>query len=273
MDTDNMLFTCERCDFTTAYKCSLVTHLKAKNPCPELKSKISREEHIEKLRSKEVNGKSCRFCGKRFVAYQNRHKHEKICGEKASNSSELEDLKQKVDFLQQKLDQVLDVGHTSLNINNGTINNNNINIIINNYGDENKSYLSKDFLTKCLRKKHQGMLDLIKALHFHSDHNENHNIRISNKKLPYIEKYIETRWQYFDKKEVIDDLIKEGWQILDEHQYDNEEELKSMMSKRLFDDIDNWLNTIQDREKKTMEPLRRDIYLVILNNSYMVLTK
>ena len=114
---------------------------------------------------------------------------------------------------------------------------------------------------------------LIKALHFDPNHSENHNLRVNNKKLPYIEKYIDARWQYCDKNEVIDELIEEGFTILDSHQCDNEDDLKRMLGKRLYDDIELWLSNINQKQKDIVQPLRRDMYLVILNHSYMVLGK
>ena len=260
------VFTCQRCNFQTAYKCSLITHLKSKTPCPETNSSASREACIAKLNEKALNEKTfeCVYCHDKFNDNANRHKHQKICKKKTDS------LEEKIKKLEKKLDEVL--VRTS-NGNNILVNNGNINIQVNGFGSENKSYLSKDFLTKCLRKQNKGMIELIRALHFHPEHHENYNLKVTNKKLPYVEKFVDARWQYCDRAEVIDDLINEGFTILDEHHYDNEEDLKKLMSKRIYDDLDNWLSSIRDKEKDTITPLRRDMYLVILNNSYMVLTK
>lgn len=255
-------FECERCGFTTAYKCALLRHLENKTPCETLNSNISRADHIKKLTEKKNSVYQCSYCDKKFAAASSRSRHEKGC------KNTTENLIKRIQDLEMALQQ-----QQQATINNGTINNGCINITVNNYGNENKSYLTKEFLTKCLRKKNQGMLDLIRALHFHPDHQENHNIKATNIKLPYIQKLVNGRWEYFDKNEVADELIKDGFEILDEHQCDNEEDLKQQMSKHLYQEIEKWIDSVRDKEKDTFQPLLRDVYLVVLNNSYMIVSK
>jgi hypothetical protein len=53
-------------------------------------------------------------------------------------------------------------------VNNG---NNNITINIRNYGHENRSHITADFMNG------RGLYNLIKSIHFNNEHPENHNIR------------------------------------------------------------------------------------------------
>lgn len=253
-----MKFTCERCGFETEYKCSLIKHLERKKSCNSSLSNISREDLIKKLKEKKRNDVTydCRFCSAQFNHYANCQRHQQTCKEK---NDEIMQLRLEIKELK-----------NSINITNNITNN--VQVTINNYGNENKDYLSKDFLMSCIKRKNNGMLELIKTIHFNKDHAENHNVRIANKKLPYIEKYVD-RWQYCTKEEVLDELIHEGFQIMDEYHCDNEDDLKKKLTQRFYDDLGKWLGDVDQKEKEVIEPLRRDLYLVVLNNSYMVLTK
>jgi hypothetical protein len=262
---------CERCGFTTEYKSSLFRHLKAKQECQPLNSSLSRDTIIENMKKKEYNEVThqCDFCDAKFNTSQSKYRHQKMCKNRANNN-----LIQVIEKLQQEI-QDLKHAYTAspTQIINNTNINNGIQIVINEFGKENTNYLTKDFVTRCLKKKNEGLIDLIRAIHFNPDHKENHNLRITNKKLPYIEKFLEERWRYEDKDKIIDELIREGFEILDEHHYDNEEELKQLMTRRIYEDLDKWLSQIRDKEKDVITPLKRDLYLVVLNNSYMILSK
>ena len=61
------------------------------------------------------------------------------------------------------------------------------NITINNYGNENISHLSLEYFRKLIMAGPYGCIPkLVEKIHFDPEHPENQNIKLSNKKLPYI---------------------------------------------------------------------------------------
>ena len=57
---------------------------------------------------------------------------------------------------------------------------------------------------------------LIEKIHFDPEHPENHNIKITNKKMNYAEIVKNNKWVTANKKKVIDDVIQKSYNLLDE---------------------------------------------------------
>ena len=57
---------------------------------------------------------------------------------------------------------------------------NNLNIIMNNFGQEDRSYISKEIMHKCLDDFQ--IIPLIEELYFNHDHPENHTIKLKSEK-------------------------------------------------------------------------------------------
>jgi hypothetical protein len=125
--------------------------------------------------------------------------------------------------MKREIEKLLTTVSTTTTNNNTTNNNNNITygdvnnnvIIVNNYGKENTNYLTEDYLKKLLDKPYGGIQNLIKNIHFHPNHPENHNVKITNKKLPYALVWNDKIWETRNKKEVIEDLVDKGYMIMD----------------------------------------------------------
>ena len=89
-------------------------------------------------------------------------------------------------------------------------------ININNYGCENKDYITKDYLIKLLKTPFQAIPKLIEYTHFNDEHPENQNIKIPNKKQPYVKVLKDDKWIYADRKSTILDLIDEIYSELND---------------------------------------------------------
>ena len=91
-------------------------------------------------------------------------------------------------------------------------------IIINNYGDENTKYITKEYIVNLLANKpFKAIPEMIKHTHFNKEHPENQNIKITNKKEPYVKIMKDNKWLYQDRKNTITDLIdKQHIKISDE---------------------------------------------------------
>ena len=104
-------------------------------------------------------------------------------------------------------------------------------IIINNHGEEDLKYITAEYLTELLKIPYNSVPQLIKQIHFHPEHPENHNLKITNKKLPYIQVYMDKQWHLKDKKEVIDSIVDKSIGILDDH-FDEQDKLNDSQKER-----------------------------------------
>ena len=100
--------------------------------------------------------------------------------------------------------------HSISNNHHNTNSNNTIHntININNYGEENTKYITKQFIVDLLKNKpFKAIPELIKHTHFNDEHPENQNIKITNKKEPYVKIMKDNKWELHDRKNTITDLI------------------------------------------------------------------
>ena len=98
-----------------------------------------------------------------------------------------EEMKEQMKEMVEKL--LIEKGNTNITNNNTNNSHNTTNntIIINNYGDEDTKYITSDYILKLLKNKPaKAIPELIKYTHFNDKHPENQNIKITNKKEPYI---------------------------------------------------------------------------------------
>ena len=179
-------------------------------------------------------------------------------------------MEKKQEELQDKVEDLLielsKNGSTINNITNNTTNNQNkiINININNYGNENIDYLNKDYLNNLLQGAFTAIPKLIENIHFNPSHPENHNIKITNKKEPYIKVRKNDKWELQDKKETLETLVDDKYYILVDHYADVEktdnipEKTRTVMEQFHDSYIDN---------KEIQKDLQKKVEMVILNNS------
>jgi len=150
-------------------------------------------------------------------------------------------------------------------IKNTTINNNKTlnvqqNITINSYGKENLDYLTNNYLTGLIYKPFDSVQCLLKTIHFNPKHPENHNIKISNKKQKYANVYNSGNWEFKKKKDVIENIVDNGYNIIDCYYDEVKDKLEAIRKDRFSNfqlDYDN-----DPRLKKTIES---DVEMIILN--------
>ena len=230
--------------------------------------------------------KTCEFCKKTFFKKSNVNKHYMICKEKKKydenniiHNIQIEELKDKVEDLLVKLSEqnnnkILNTTNNNItNNNNNNCNNsynsnsnNNItqNITINNYGEENLKCLSEAYLSKLIKGAFTAIPKLIEKIHFNPEYPENHNIKITNKKEPYIKVRKNNKWELQDKKETIDTIVDEKYYILDDH-IDTQEELNNLseFEKDIMDKFKDRINNDEDLLKE----IKKKSELIILNRS------
>jgi hypothetical protein len=86
------------------------------------------------------------------------------------------------------------VGNTTNITNTNNITNNTVHIHINNFGCENKDYITQEFALKCLDKEELGIGCMMKEIYFNEDHEENHNVRLVSLKNSLVEVFQNQDW-------------------------------------------------------------------------------
>ena len=301
-----MVYNCIRCGYETKHKGHFKNHLNRKKICIPILEDISINDiknyyNIEidnnhkkhtintiltpKTRqltpkntennTKNISNKECRYCCKEFSRVDSLTRHLKICKEKKKSNEQ-----NKITLLEKEKEELLKTVEKLLiecsNKSNSTINSNNSNntnsnntnntIIINNYGDENTKYITKEFIVNLLANKpFKAIPEMIKYTHFNKEHPENQNIKITNKKEPYVKIMKDNKWEYQDRKNTITDLIdKQHIKISDESVEKKIEKQCSIIQKNNIERCnDLYVNEDEDYLKR----LYNESELVVLNNS------
>ena len=147
--------------------------------------------------------------------------------------------------------------------NNSNNNDNSINIHINNYGSENMDYIKKGELTKLLTGAFHAIPKLIEKIHFHPEHPENHNIKITNKKEPYIKVRKDDKWQLQDKKETLEHLVDNKYYILEDHFADLDDNALKAHTTAMIEKFIERFNS----DEELLKTIKRKSEMMILNNS------
>ena len=221
----------------------------------------------------------CSKCFKSFTYRQSKYRHEKnyckkilLCNQekllqeleavKNEKKEQLKLITQMKETHMKEIDNLLDkVGDTINNTNNTYIKEQNI--IINNYGQEDIEYLTEAYLKK-LSNIHPSVAInlLIKNIHCHPKHPENHNIKITNKKLPYASIYKDGDWIVEDKKKVIKDIVNTSFNIIDE-KYSSTIDITN----RKKETFKQFQKQYENDDKHLHKDLQKTAEILIMNNS------
>ena len=286
-------YKCETCGYTTGDKSRLNNHLNRKNPCfvgeDNYVSKVIKNQIPHKSLTKSLTKPSqtltnpntdndCIYCGKTFKRKDNLKRHmESYCkimksqmtsleSEKSALISKTVALELKTTELEKKVEQLnQDLINKPQQINN-TINNqtntiNTQNIKINNYGKENLDFLTVSGVNKLIDAPYTSIPNLIRSIHYNPEHPENNNMKITNKREPYIKVLDGDKWHMDNKKRVIEDLIDKGKLILDKFR---DEELHSEFKNNCYD---NFSHRLENSDKELIKQMIGDLELLIINNS------
>ena len=179
--------------------------------------------------TKKMDIKHCSYCGKEFSRRDSLTRHLNRCKIKKENEIETN----KIELLEKDKEELIETveklliecsemkqllkntankssQHSISNNHHNTNSNNTIHntININNYGEENTKYITKQFIVDLLKNKpFKAIPELIKHTHFNDEHPENQNIKITNKKEPYVKIMKDNKWELHDRKNTITDLI------------------------------------------------------------------
>ena len=189
--------------------------------------------------------------------------------EKDNDKQEIKELKEIVEklLIENKTTTITNNTNNTSNSHNTTNHMTNNIININNYGDEDTKYITGDFIIGLLKNKPAKTIpELIKYTHFNDAHPENQNIKITNKKEPYIKVRKNDKWELQDKDETISDLIdRQQVHLMDAVVEKKIESVVVTIPKKV--NIKRCNELYNEEDKEYMKRLYNESELVIINNS------
>ena len=289
---------CVRCGYTTNRKQNLKNHLLRKFICEPINEDIDRYNLLvmnnfdQEAKNFNISSKNiqihhhkiedniCKYCNKKLSNYKNKWRHEKTCKEKKNKDKIIEDLQNNNKMLKEvnkktqlelaelkkTVEQlILNQGKNMVQpkLNNGTINNvgkvKKMNIQINNYGCENIDYITDKVFKKLLNTPMSAIQKLIEYKHFHPDHPENHNVKITNIHDKYAKIYKDKKWLVKHKKDIVEDLVENG--------YADFEEFKNLNEDQLAEKVKEKFEMMQKKFNNNFEGICKSSELSIINGS------
>jgi hypothetical protein len=211
-------FKCENCNKQYSSYKTLWTHNNKFHNKKSIKIKanplVNNSIKQHNTNNEKANQFKCNKCNKSYKHQQSKWRHEKNC--------ELED---KLIIIQKKLDQILiekqevkqENKKTCQEINGDHNIINSVNVI-NNFNNDNLSYITPDFFKNLLKETlfeedHYKVLPkVIEEVKFNKEHTENNNVKLKDKSK-YGEVYTEEGWKKIDDKKIIEHLVQKGYQL------------------------------------------------------------
>ena len=245
---------------------------------------LKNTSQIPQKTPKNEGSNQCSYCSKEFSRIDNLNRHLKTCKNKKKLDQEnkiillekdKEELIETVEKLIIECSTMKDIIKNN-NSSNNTINSNNSNntnsnntnntFIINNYGEENTDYIKNKFIVKLVSTKpFKAIPEMIKHTHFNKEHPENQNIKITNKKEPYVKVMKDNKWEYQDRKNTITDLIdKQHIKITDET---IEKKIEKYCTTTQKNNIARCNDLYINEDEDYLKRLYNESELVVLNNS------
>lgn len=232
---------------------------------------LASNKHNLRISKDKIDLHSCSICQQTFSHLSGLSRHRAKCKEnEVKEILKVDILEKKVVELSKKVEDLENSKKDTTNINTqNNIENQNIknqynNIIINCFGNENLDYITDKVILHCMEKIYGSIPLLIEKIHFDPYHPENHNVQIPNKKLSHAKIMNHKReWQIVQKKDVIEDMIDMGYNMLDEKFQEKGHELPENKQKHFR----NFQEKYEDRNKKTQKDIRNRVENVIIDRN------
>jgi heptaprenylglyceryl phosphate synthase len=256
---------------------------------------LSTRHKLREQNASEQNNMCFQFkcgCGKSFTKSSNLSRHKKKCNYIDSNIEtnikqseqvqnlmmENQEMREEVDKLKKQVDEMDELRKQvemllqkpdKKTTNNSNIENqNNIEtqniIVVNSFGNENIEHLTDQIICKLIQySPFKCVPELIKKIHFDPEHPENHNIKLTNKKLNYAEIVKDNKWITTNKKKVIDDVIQNSYNILDNSYTDNKESMSDKHQER----FDNFQEKYENEDDTIHRSMKEEVDLVLINGT------
>jgi hypothetical protein len=282
MEDNNSTFYCNDCKTSYARKYLLSQHLKSRkhatriNHPPSLSSCACGKSYTHK-NSLEYHKKTCDFkpseittttpatiarndgqTATEILLETMQHKLEVYEKEREAYKKEKEEMKAQIALLLDK-----HAGTTNINNTNNIIETQNINIInINAFGNENTDYIDDKAILACIGRVYKSIPSLLEKLHFDPKHPENHNIKITNKKLPYASIMGNNhKWKTVDRKNAIEKMVTNSYNMLEEKYTEN----KDKFSTQKRENFEGFQSKFESDDKELLKQIKTEVDMMVLN--------
>ena len=265
-------YICLRCNYNTDRKSNFINHLSRKKICKVSKTDVTINymmdvynlsdcKKIKKIKKKECF--NCIGCNKNFNRKNNMERHANSCIKynEYVNDKYTDEIKKQNDVLINKVEEMLN----KMNMmeeelkkikDKPSINNNfnkiETNIQINSFGNENFDYINEKVFVKLLSTPLSAIPKLIELKHFHPKHPENHNIKITNIHDKFAKIYKDNKWLISHKKDIIQELVDNGYADFEEFKDLNEEEFTNKIKEK-YKKMENYYTKSSDSLYKRSE--------------------
>jgi hypothetical protein len=271
---------CKRCLHTTTTKSNLLSHLRNKKTCSvdfdEGGVEISIKSYIDELLAPQQPKKySCSHCGSLFAYNQSMNKHIKTCKKNPINNTNqnaeddkdnlIKELQAQIEHYKQQLQGQPPTTTYNQTNNNATIINNTYNITItrNDFGSEDTSYITDDFIKYCIENPSRGIAELIENIHYNPEHPENHNIRCKSLKKNVFEKCVDSEWTLCDASNTLDELIKIGYRVMNTYFMDNINNDSTIQDDEVQQTRYQIFRFLSDKSSNQYFSVKRDLRLLV----------
>ena len=152
--------------------------------------------------------------------------------------------------------------NNTTNTNNIETQQNNFTININSFGNENTDYIDDKAILACISKVYKSIPSLLEKIHFDPKHPENHNIKITNKKLPYASVMGNNRkWKTVDRKDAIDTMVNNSYNMLDDKFKENKGKIPASKQQHFR----GFQSKFDSDDKELMKELKFEVDMMVLN--------
>ena len=278
-------YNCELCNYKTIIRTHYMTHLKTKKHQRKLleengcsvkteekkgmnESKMSQNEPQMSQNNPQMSQNEpqmsqnnlefyCDYCNKQFSTHANKRKHElhrckEVKVEDSLYKSEKKEWRKEKKILYKQINALIKKAGNVTNTNN---------LNLNSYGKEDLSHITSGFKNNLIKGPFGMIPKMIEAVHFNKEKPENKNISYPNKKTNNVKIFKDGEWKYYNKGELMDEMIENNYYILDVH-YDEKG--------------DNVLNDVQKKRYRKFKDkydkgeldkgIKDDINIILLNS-------
>jgi len=166
--------------------------------------------------------------------------------------------------MKEQIDKILEKhAGTTTNNNTNNIETQNINIInINAFGNENTDYIDDKAILACIGRVYKSIPSLLERIYFDPKHPENHNIKITNKKLPYASVMGNNqKWKTVDRKDAIESMVLSSYNMLDEKYSENKEKIPIQKQHN----FEGFKSKFESEDKELMKQIKTEVDMMVLN--------
>ena len=272
------MFYCSICNVAFASNKGLQQHMKGKR-------------HVDRVNgTTNILPLSCGNCGKSYSHRQSLHVHRNTCQpttlneileelkntvleERKQHQLEREEYKKEQQDLRSQISILLDkhttngpssttTNHNNNNTNTNNIETQNITININAFGNENTDYIDDKAILACIGRIYKSIPSLLEKIHFDPKHPENHNIKITNKKLPYASVMGNNqKWKTVDRKDAIETMVTNSYNMLDEKYTENKDKIPESKQQHFR----GFQSKFESEDKELLKQIKTEVDMMVLN--------